>query len=397
MLDKEIRELPEHTGERWQIEAALFYVLPELAKLMSTKGRALSDKEMLPAVEKSYYRLKKHMMIRAFPEWIGHISDIRGETINAEEWYGKFVHGILWRRLGLIVRDEQGMYRTPHQLIEEYLVSVQGKFDKKFRRDEGVRAVLIAAICMIALAGTYEWVYLPYLAPAGEDAKMPYDKALSENALDAAFSAYVSCADQYECISELINCLKKPSVDEAAYNSILKDGLDSLKNSQSMKTAQAAGYVDYLLASGEVMPWSGQPFQEEAYRSIVALPQERANEYGNYLNTMIQARSDSSAWEYFGEDYLEKLSALIDADAHILGKYYNQAVVPELTAMEQSDSLEDQQNYTRYIKSYAFLTDQNEVTKNSADDIEIYMEQRRAALRELRQNGLIDIFSDLGE
>lgn len=393
MLYKEVRDLPENTGERWQIEAALFYVLPELARLMNRKGRALSDEDMLPVVEKSYCRLKKRIIMRVFPEWIGHISDIRGGTINAEEWYGKFVHAILWRRLGLIVRDEQGLYRTAHQLIEEYLVNIQRKFHKKFVCHERVKAVSLAAVCAIALAGTYEWVCLPYLKTVQEEVRVPYDKALAENVLDAAFTAYINCANQYEAFTELLNCLEKPSEDEAEYERLLKKCQSTIKNSRSIKTSQAAGYTRQLLATGEVMPWSGQPLQKETYEAFTALPEQRTEEYAIYLDILTQARADKNVWEYFGRDYLEKLKVLLNADAYMLGKYYNQVIAPELEAMKQSDSREEQLNYTLYVKSYAFAAAQNEITKNAEDPIEIYMEQKSSALNGLRQNGLINIFS----
>ena len=72
------------------------------------------------------------MMTGIFPEWIGHIADIRGESKNAEEWYGTMVHEILFRRLGLLVRDETGRYRMSHQLIEEYLAIIHRGFERKF-------------------------------------------------------------------------------------------------------------------------------------------------------------------------------------------------------------------------------------------------------------------------
>lgn len=111
ILRKEIRKLPEESGERWQVEAALSYVLPELAKHMNRRGCALSDEAMLPVLEKCYRRIKDKHMAKVFPEWIGHFSHITEGTASAEEWYGRMVQGLLWRRMGMIVRDEWGRYR----------------------------------------------------------------------------------------------------------------------------------------------------------------------------------------------------------------------------------------------------------------------------------------------
>lgn len=59
------------------------------------------------------------------------ISPTRGESKNAEEWYGTMVHEILFRRLGLLVRDETGRYRMSHQLIEEYLAIIHRGFERE--------------------------------------------------------------------------------------------------------------------------------------------------------------------------------------------------------------------------------------------------------------------------
>lgn len=392
IAEKEIRGLPEDSKMRWQTEAALSFVLPEIAGLMNRKGRALSDQDMLPALEKCYRRMKKRMMMRVFPEWIGHISDIRGETENAEAWYGLMVHEFLWRRMGMLVKDEQGRYRTSHQLIEEYLIRVQRRFEKKFFRYERTGAFLITVLCIICMAAAYESIYLPYLVPKKEEVKIPYDESLAENVLDASFAAYIICADQYEYFSGLIDCIQEEPDDEYAYERALKSCQNSLKIEMTTGMTRAAGYLESLFGSGEVMPWSGQPLKEDAYRAMLALPEERAAEYEVYLDTLVQAREDQSLWDYFGEDYIKKLDDLLQADAYVLGKYYNQVIAPELSAMEQSDSEEVRQNYMLYMKSIAFAAGQDEITEEATKDINIYARLRNTALSELRKNGLMEIF-----
>lgn len=386
ILEKEVKGLPENSKERWQIEAALFFVLPEIASLMNKKGRTLSDRDMLPALEKCYRRMKKRRMTRTFPKWIGHIADICGETPNAEAWYGLMVHRILWRQLGLIVRDEQGKYRTNHQMIEEYLIEIQRSFDRGFVRDERIKTFLIAAFLAACCIGAYQ-VYLPYAQPAS------YDEAASGNVLSAAFTAYITCANQYGHFSELIACLKEEEVNEEEYDRAVYSCRDALGTDSAVGVFQATGYLDILYEDGEVMPWSKQPLKEEEYLELIALPEERAKEYAEYLNVLIQAKEDESAWEYFGEDYIEKLDAFLTADAMLLGKYYNMIIAPELSAMEQSDVEEEQQNYTLYMKSYALAAGQNEMTGEAEEDIEIYKEAQKKALSEFRKNGLLKKFN----
>lgn len=394
ICDKEVRELPENDKERWQIEAALFYVLPELAKLMRAKDRAVSDQDMLPVLEKCYRRMRTREMARVFPFWIGHIADIRGETTEAEAWHGLMVHGILWRKLGLIVRDDQGRYRTSHQLIEDYLVEVQGRFDRKFVSYAWIKGFLAAAFCAIFCAGMYRWVYLPYLAPVQEEAKVHYDQDASVNVLSAAFAAYTSCANQYEHFSELLDCIQELPDSADSYDRMVYNCRNALETTGAVRAGQAEGYLELLFQSGEVMPWSEQPLAREAYLALIALPEERTKDYAEYLDVLLRAQEDSRAWEFFdGEAYMENLKALLDADARILGKYYNMVVAPELTAMEQSASIEDQQTYMRYMKTYAMSVRQHEMTKDSMEDIEIYKANRTTAFMECRQSGLMTVFA----
>lgn len=409
ILDKEIRELPPDAKERWQTEAALFFVLPEIAGLMERKGRELSAQDMLPALEKCYRRMGKRMMTGIFPEWIGHIADIRGESKNAEEWYGTMVHEILFRRLGLLVRDETGRYRMSHQLIEEYLAIIHRGFERKFARRERRQRLLLILTCVLCLGGIYHWVYLPLLAPGQEEVKTPYDEALSENVLDAALSSYMACADQYEAFLGLLEVLSAEAADAeadggdgdggetdggTAYDKALQDCRDSLDNDYLPEAARTSGYLENLLASGEVMPWSGKPLEEEACRALYDLPRERAEEYAGYLDILVWARENKQAWEYFGEEYVQALGQCLQADADLNGKYYNLVVEPELTAMEQSDSEEERQNGTRYRKAAAQAVQQGNITKEATADLEIYKEAQKSALRELKKNGLTALFED---
>ncbi len=390
---KAVRELPENEKERWQIEAAIYYVLPELARRMRVKNRAVSDQDMLPVLEKCYRRMRTREMTKIFPEWIGHIADIRGEAAEPEAWYGLMVHGILWRKLGLVVRDEQGRYRISHELIEAYLVGVQGVSDRKFGFYVRIKAFLAATFCAACIGGLYRWVYLPYLAPVQEEAKVHYDQDASENVLSAAFAAYIRCADQYERFSELLDCMQELPDSADAYDRMVYNCKNALETNSAIRPGQAAGYLELLDQTGEVMPWSEQPLAREAYLALTALPGERAEAYTVYLDVLTQAREDSSAWEFFdGEEYLENMRVLLDADAQLLGKYYNMVVAPELTAMEQSDSMEEQQSYGRYMKTYAMAARQHEMTKEAVEDIEVYKARQTAALMQCRQSGLMTVF-----
>ena len=90
--------------------------------------------------------------------------------------------------------------------------------------------------------------------------------------------------------------------------------------------------------------------------------------------------------------FRSNMRVLLDADAQLLGKYYNMVVAPELTAMEKSDSMEEQQSYGRYMKTYAMAARQHEMTKEAVEDIEVYKARQTAALMQCRQSGLMTVF-----
>lgn len=400
ILGKEIRDLPENSGERWQIEAALYYVLPEIARLMKVKGRALSDQDMLPALRKCYRRMKKRRMLRVFPQWIGHIADIRGEAVEEEAWYGLMVHRILWRRLGLVVRDEQGKYRTFHQLAEEYMIEVQRNFDRKFLRYERGKAVFVVVLSIFFTAGIYEWVYLPYRTAVQEEKereveKTHYDRNASENVLDSAFAAYKAGADQYGYFRELMDCLPvgNGAADELEYDAAVIRCRDILEEGSMVGILKAEDYLADLYEFGEVMPWSGQPFPEDVFRELIVLPEERAQEYMDYLEILVWAAEEEGAWElYDGEDFVGRLEDFLEADARILGKYFNEIIAPELTAMEQSNSQGEQQKYVLYMIDYALTARQNEITQKADGDMESYKEERRTALEQLQNSEMMKAF-----
>lgn len=382
ILAKERRELPEDAPERWQAEAALFYVLPEIAQLMERKGCALSDQEMLPTVEKCYRRIKKRTLVRVFPQWIGHSADIRSGAENGEGWYGIIIHRILWRRLGLLVRDAQGNYRTAHPLMEEYLVRRHKGFAWKFACYEKGRMLLFALACALCIGGASQ-----AFLQAGK--KEPYEESISENVLDAAFAAYITCGRQYGYFVELLECIEDGEADGNGYERALRSCQEALGSPGGVSASQASGYLEQLYQSGEAMPWSGEPLEREGYEELVALPKERAEEYGAYLQVLCEAKKDQGAWEFLdGREFVEKLRAFLDLDAMVLGKYYSQLVLPELQAMEQSESEEEWQLYGMYMKTYATVKRQNEQAENLNESIEVYQGYRRQALRELQSNGI---------
>ncbi|MBD4629563.1 hypothetical protein GUG51_02475, partial [Xanthomonas citri pv. citri] len=75
-----------------------------------------------------------------------------GEAANAEEWYGLLVHDLLWKRMGLLVRNEQGRYRVCHETVAEYLTRLESGNARRLLRRRRLRRVLASAALLLCLA-----------------------------------------------------------------------------------------------------------------------------------------------------------------------------------------------------------------------------------------------------
>ena len=165
----------------------------------------------------------------------------------------------------------------------------QGSYGRILRRQRTLRRAAAAA-CVLGLAGGTAWLGVSVLREISRvPVRQPYDEGTAEQAVDAAFRAYISGARQYEAMSGLIDSLQReaaagPSQEEAAAGSLqeepvaasLKACREDLTACLSQGAEQAMAYRERLLESGEVMPWSGEPLDGAAYEALAVLPAERA-------------------------------------------------------------------------------------------------------------------------
>lgn len=399
MLEKEQKDALEDSPRKWAAEAAVYYVLPEMADYFKTRGTALSDQELLPLLQKCWRRLSGRDMAAIFPQWIGHLSDIRCNAGNAEEWYGLMVHGILWRRLGLIIRGEDGRYRIVHQLVEEYLAELCRQFEHRFVRRQRVRGGILALVCLLAAGASWKWVYLPYHAyRVQEEVKVHYAEALSETVLSLAFQTYANLARQYESVIKILECLQEEEPDENEYERSLLEFDTAISNASSDYTERARSYMDSLLDTGEVMPWSEEPLDAEDYLDFISLPAGRADDYRKYVEILKELKEDHELWDEFGESYVDAFAQAVMSDASVTGKYYKLLIEPELDAMDKSNLQEDQDRFRQFSSAGADYPKQNEITQESGDyPLEQYERNAVDAWRELRTNWAIDLIEEKTE
>ena len=151
LLEKEIRQLPEDSPQRWQIDVALNYVLPAIAAEVKKKGRGLTQRQLLKVVKGCRKTLRSWRLQKAFPQWIGHTRDIFHNAYKADEWYAVMVHELLWQRFGMLVRDADGTYRVFHQAVSEYLVRLYRTFAARTRPGIDPVSVMAWFWCILLL------------------------------------------------------------------------------------------------------------------------------------------------------------------------------------------------------------------------------------------------------
>ena len=348
LLTKEVQALPENTEDRWKIDAAISFVLPAIAGELQKQKRALKDKELLSVVERCYRLFSARILRQAFPQWIGHSQAIRGQARNGEEWYGQIVHDILWKRLGLLVRNAQGSYQISHQIIAEYLTTLNGRNQKRIGKRRRLKLLLTAASFLLALAvGAVVFTY--YIC---------YDEPYATDVLNYGMGGYVKAGRQYEDILQLIDCaVENPTgYPEALQFYTASAGYRDLDTFND----HALYALEQLLLTGKVMPWSIKPMDEDRCRELMVLAESRKEEYAEYVAMLTYVIEDSYANQYYYGDcddpYPDLLRDLVTIDADISAALYQIVCAPHVRG-KYDDSSTEASNYNSVLSS---VTLQNE-------------------------------------
>ena len=332
LLDKELQGLPAGTDTRWQIDAAMSFVLPAIARELQRKGQALEDAELLPAVERCYRLFSDRLLRRAFPQWIGRSKAIRGGAANAEEWYGLLVHDLLWKRLGLLVRNEQGRYRVCHETVAEYLTAIDSGNAQRLLRRRRLRRALAAAALLVCLASGW-FVYTAFIRPPA------YSEDYEETVFVYALNGYSHAARQYEKMRALIDCaLETPeqySREKESFDYFIDRISDGANTDYMLDTMQR------MLLSGEVFSWSRKKLDDVHYQDLLKLEQERRDEYKLLSSVLTYVMEDPRGNRLYGDTYPELLSELVELDADIAAAMYELVCAPHLTsaALRENEAL----------------------------------------------------------
>ena len=319
LMEKAVKDLPEQTERRWQIDAAMNLVLPAIASEVHKKQRGLEDRDLLPVVEKCYRILNGRLSRRFFPQWIGRTAAIRGEAETADGWYDVIVRDILWKQLGLILKDEQERYIISHQIIEEYLLNLDKDNLQRILRFKRIR-ISIFCICFAIAAALSTAVYKKYIAPP------PYEEVYAENVMERALDGYVKAGKQYEQLYDLTQCA---STSPESFEKQLELYKNQIPYS-GMSTEQSLEYLTKMMETGDVMPWSGKSMDETACRELLTLFDNREEEYTQFASVLEYVMTDETAFRRYGREYPQLLAGLLETDADIAARLYQIVCIPHI-------------------------------------------------------------------
>ena len=301
LLNSYLSSLCAKTGQedentRYRTEAAVYYVLPAIAGEYCKSGRLLTDQELLKTVTRCRKSLNTRALAGAFPQWIGHGREITGgKETDAETWYGTIVQEILWKKLGLLVRDESGNYHVLHQILTDYLASIDAANRRSVRRAKS-RKGLTAACIICVLIGLMYTGYALWLKPK------PYDETLSSMVMDEAVNQYAMSGLQYAVMKSVLNGDTNPAAGEEEIRRL----------GTSSRTAYLA-LNEMQNSDGTVIPWSGRKLDAQNCEKLLELSAIYSSEYMPYIRAFAKLTNEGRTEERAALN--DVLTDLIEANA----------------------------------------------------------------------------------
>ena len=336
-------------NEKCRCEAAVSIVLPAIAEEMNKRGGALNSAQMAATTARCYKIFSSRWLTDVFPSLIGHSADILRGAPTADAFMGQIVHDLLWQKMGLLVREETGMWRLMHQSLYDTLLPHAAENNRLIRKRNGVKRAIwgmLAALLVCAALCGYAWV------------TRPYDEKLA----DVTFENQIS---QFGNIHAAIN-----AADQYMKNATEYEINDFLNISTTGKLLQTqGGFMHYhqndvsqlqeTLATGTRYSRTGLPFDAESFEQIAEATGRILNFQVDMLNTFQRAyerRGTNGRWEEIQSEFFQAWQAANTAQQQYLDFAYAQTLLPQLEQMRQKQTERYEKKYDPILSEYAFMT-----------------------------------------
>jgi len=330
LLEKEIRQLPEDSPQRWQIDVALNYVLPAIAIETKRRKAVLTNEQLLQVVKRCWKTVNSDPLPRAFSDWIGHSTDIRAGAANADEWYGIMIHNLLWQRLGMLTRNDQtDGYRIFHQVVEENLSTYRIPFSSS-RPWITVIGVLLLTVMMFVGYQLYSTQQEAYTRQVQAEKEI---KAV----LDLGVAGYVEYGHIYAQLRELVDHAINGETEDfqKKYQDVLaelqREALQTGSEETAIKQVTSSSVHDQLLVT-----WGDQDaaYEYQTLSDMVSYPDIRAAEYLDIL-PLLENWMQSEVLREKTSRFATSLSELLEADAFLAVETYHRSVGVHLSGTDK--------------------------------------------------------------
>ena len=375
LVQKEVENLPEESPLRLKIDVAVHLVLPRIAAKMDKAGRPVDDAVLLKETAACYKLIRSPLFIRAFPQWIGHKKAILSQTDSCDDWYDSIVREVLWRKLGMLIKDEQGRYVLVHQIVCDYLISKQKEAKKKISRFRAVKHGLITAACLLLAIAT-AFAVICYPKPVEEEPLPPYDINLTSQILTNGITAYQRAGYQYEYIHQLINTACFEPTDYQNARQRYNNSISTLFMMSPDPSVQQI-FVDELLKSGSVFLWTNEPLKKEEYLELLSLLNNRKDEYADIVGALDYLMNHYDIYDKYGAEYMTMAWDLIELDAQITATLYAISCRGNVNAM--IDAYNRSEDATQNLEAQTLST---ALTANPLQNQHLPKEEKDTALND---------------
>ena len=316
LLEKEIRQLPEESPLRWQIDVALNYVLPAIAIEAKRMNASLSREQLLKVLTRCWNTLMSRKFRKAYPHWIGHSPDIRAGANTPEEWFGIVVDSLLWQRLGLLTKGDIGDYRIFHQAVAEYFAGCRIPM---VNSKAWIIALIVLLLCAVAVTG-----YCHH----EDDFKQRAAEEQIREALELGATGYVEYGELYRQLYDLIKAAICGDSEYFGmyYNRVLTAMQSEEKQTPSEETE--AQQIEHTNDYNQLLiTWGNQdaPYEYEILMDLFDYPNERSAFFVKQL-PLLKTWMESETIQRKNPDFADTLLALLEADANLAAEMYHRAV-----------------------------------------------------------------------
>lgn len=369
LLEKELRQLPENSPRRWQVDVALNYVLPAIAAETKKKKQGLTQRQLLKVVERCWRNLHSKSVVNQlfrhsrFFGWIVHSRAVFEGAKNAKEWYTIIAEQLLWQKIGVLTKEEEN-YRVFHQSVCEYLEAAHNSLTRQLLLRQWLRTGAVALLAALLL-----WVVYPHVRS--------YDDDDIKRAVDWSAGSYVSYGSRYEALSELTGYLLEGDTEgfDDDYPFVLTEIDGSLEISPTEKLYSR--YIEeYILPEkASRVSWSGQDFEGDLALELLNYSTGRMKYYRDMLPALDSwARSREAQLMY--PRFPELFQAVLEADAAVVSELYHQVCAVHLV----SDDELWEDNIRALIAEIPLQEAHRQLSP--MDDRQQYLENLRKALQE---------------